>query len=41
VCGGTAQNKTYIYLERRLRHGLVEKVDADGLASSLRWMMST
>lgn len=41
ICGGSAQNKTYIYLEHGRRHGVAEKVTGDGLASSLRWMMAS
>jgi hypothetical protein len=39
ICGGSAQNKTYIYFEDKQRHGAIEKFDADNLASILGWMM--
>ena len=41
VCGGSPQNRTYVYLEHGRRHGVAEKLTADGLASSLLWMMTS
>jgi hypothetical protein len=41
ICGGSPRNKTYIYLERGKFHDVAEKITADGLASSLRWLMAS
>jgi hypothetical protein len=39
ICGGSTENRSYIYIEHGERHGIAEKVTGDVLAASLLWMM--